>query len=248
MLHLKNSILNFDVDALCTSSIKRCSTADVNIAQVIFEMVIIIAIMLEQVQNSYMRRFISILLLALGFEAFLIGSYVYILYGMVDVRLAIIIWKLYKLVRLFINLSLCYPIMVLTNKQIKLHIIFLLISILIITGAIVDSTKSNPGTPSAYDNIAFMLIFLFSLYQYFQLKSHIYIKDETDIKGLKSLMTIEVILVLLNGLLIGLYFNGTHHSLQSLRLSLTLIQYLKIYMLLSLYASLKVSVEDVHHS
>jgi len=138
--------------------------------------------------------------------------------------------------------------MVLTNRRIKLHIIFLLISILIIAGAIVDSTKSNPGIPSAYNNIAFMLIFLFTLYQYFQLKSHICMKDETDIKGLKSLMTIEVILVLLNVLLIGLYFNGTHHSLQSLRLSITLIKYLKIYMLLSLYASLKVSVEDVHHS
>jgi hypothetical protein len=234
------------VDALSTSSIKTFSTIDVNIAQVILEVVIIIAIMLEKVQNFSMRRFMNILLAALWFETFLISSYAYILHGMVHIRLAIFVWELYKLVRLLVSLSLCSPMIVFTKKQIKLHIIFLLLSSIIIGGAIVNWTKSSPEKLSGYNNIAFMLIFLFTLYQYHQLKSHMH-DDEGDIKGLKSLMAIEMILILLNGLLLILFFSSTNHLLQSLRLSITLVQYLKIHMIMSLFASLRVSVEPPHH-
>jgi hypothetical protein len=219
----------------------------VNIAQVILEVVIIIAIMLEKVQNSYMRRFMSIFLAALWFETLLIGSYAYILHGMVHTRLAIFIWDLYKLVRLFVSLSLCYPIIVFTNKQIKLHISFLLLSCIIIGGAIINWTKSSsPEKLSGYNNIAFMFIFLFTLYQYYQLKSRMH-DDEGSIKGLKSLIAIEMILILLNGLLLILFFSGTNYLLQSLRLSITLVQYLKIYMIISLFVSLRFSVEPLHH-
>lgn len=71
------------------SPIKTFSTIDVNIAQVILEVVIIIAITLERVRNAYMRRFVGMLLAALWLETYLIGSYAFVLHSMVHIRLAI---------------------------------------------------------------------------------------------------------------------------------------------------------------
>lgn len=197
-----------------------------------------------------MRRFINVLLVALCFEVFLIALYAYILHGVVHVRLAIFIWDLYKIVRLFISLSLCYPILVFTHKPIRLHLIFLLLSSLIVGGGIVNCTKSNPGSPSGYNNFAFMCIFLFTLYQYYQLKSHIhYDTNNLDVmKGLNSLIAIEIMLIILNGLLLILFFGGTDSFLQSLRLSITLVQYLKIYMIMSLFTSLDVIVDGAYRT
>lgn len=67
--------------------------------------------------------------------------------------------------------------------------------------------------------------------------------NEGVIRGLKNLITIEIILIFFNGLLLTLFFTGTNHLLQSQRLSITLIQYLKIYMIMSLFTSLNIAVE-----
>jgi hypothetical protein len=159
----------------------------VNIAQVIFEVVIIGAIMLQQVHSTYMQRFMNIIFVALGFETCLIGSYAYILHGMDHFRVASIIWELYKLVRLFISLPFCYPTVVFTNKKIKLHILFLFLSSIIIVGGIVDcTTNKRAGIFSDYVNTTFMLIFAFTLHHYYQL--------ESDIQGLNSLIVIETTL------------------------------------------------------
>lgn len=94
----------------------------------------------------------------------------------------------------------------------------------------------------------FMFIFLFTLYQYYQLKSQMH-NDGNDgyIKGLRSLMAIEMILILLSGLLIILFFSGSHGLVQTLRLYLIMVQSLKIYMIMSMFASLNVSIEPAHH-
>jgi hypothetical protein len=63
---------------------------------------------------------------------------------------------------------------------------FLLLSNIITSSAMVNLTKSS-------NNIAFMFIFLFTLYQSHQFKSHIYNDDDGDsgIKGVKILMAIK---------------------------------------------------------
>jgi hypothetical protein len=206
--------------------------------------------MLEKVRNAYMRRLMSILFAALCFQTFLIGSYTCILHGTTHVHLATFMWKLYKLVHLFVNLSLCYPIIVFTNKPIKLHLIFLLFSNIISGGTIQDCAKSSPGSPSGYNDIDFMFIFSFTLYENYQLKSHMYhdSDDQGYIKGLKSLIDVEMALIFLNSLPLILFFSGTNDLLQSLRLSITLVQYLKIYMIMSLFASLNVTVKQSHRT
>lgn len=53
-------------------------------------------------------------------------------------------------------------------------------------------------------------------------------------------LCIETSLILaLTGLLILLFFGGSTYFLQSLRLSITMIQYFKIYLLISLLASFR---------
>ncbi|UJR19414.1 hypothetical protein I4U23_022544 [Adineta vaga] len=121
---------------------KSFSTVDVNIAQVILEVVIILVTVLEPVQSAYMRRYIKVLVGALLLETTLIAAYAYMLHAMLDAVLAMILWEIYKLVRLFVSLAF-----------------------IIIVGTVVNYMKSISGTPSGFNNVAFMLIFVFTLQQ-----------------------------------------------------------------------------------
>ncbi|CAF4104911.1 unnamed protein product, partial [Rotaria sp. Silwood1] len=129
-----------------------------------------------------MRRFIKVLIGALILETVLIASYAYMLHAVLNARLAMIIWDMYKLVRLFISIAFCYPIVVLLDHKVKLHVVFLAIASIIIGGVIVDYMRSIPGTPSGFNNIAFMLIFLFTLQQYYKLKKHTHVQGGNDIR------------------------------------------------------------------
>lgn len=72
-----------------------------------------------------------------------------------------------------------------------------------------------------------------------KLKSRLPDAGDSEIEGLNSLISIEISLLSLNGLLILLFFGGSTYFLQPLRMSITLIQYWKIYLLISLFASFK---------
>jgi hypothetical protein len=103
----------------------------------------------------------------------------------------------------------------------------------------VDYMESETGKPSGFNNIAFVLIFMFTLQQYRKLQCLMDTESGNKIKGLNVLVAIELALIFLNFLLIVLFFGGSTHFLQPLRLSLTLVQYFKIYLAMSLFASLK---------
>ena len=215
------------------------SAVDVNVAQVILESTIITALLLQPAKSAYMSRFVHMLIITLCIETSLMGFYAYVLHSLENDGLAIVIWELYKLVRLFLSLSLCYPMLVVLNHKVKLHCVFLLIASIIIGGGIINYMVSEAGKSTGFNNIAFMFIFAFTLQQYMKMKSRLPDADDSEIEGLNSLIAIEVSLVTLNGLLILLFFGGSTSFLQSLRLSITMIQYFKIYLLISLFASFK---------
>ena len=214
------------------------STVDVNSAQVILEAVIIICISIQPVQSSYMRRFVNSLVEALIVETLLMASYAYALDSILETHIALIAWKVYKLVHLFVSLSLCYPIMVFLNQKIKFHLIFLFLASIIAGGGIVDFMRSERETPSGFNDFAFMLIFIFTFQQYRKLKHHLNTEGGNEVKGLNVLMAIEMALIFLNFLLIILFIGGSTHFLQPLRLSIILVQYFRIYLIVSLFASL----------
>lgn len=213
------------------------STVDVNIAQVIMELVIILVAMLEPIESAFMRRYLRVLFGTLFIETALIAGYAYMRHAMLDAVQAMVLWEAYKLVRLFVSLALCYPITILINHTVKLHAVFFALASIIIVGTALNYAKSTSGSPTGFNNIAFMLIFIFTLQQYWKLKQHIEVVHGDVIRSLNSLVAIEIVLISLNILLVVLFFSGTTHLLQSLRLSLTLVQYLKIHMIMSLFAS-----------
>ncbi|CAF4622280.1 unnamed protein product, partial [Rotaria socialis] len=102
-------------------------------------------------------------------------------------------------------------------QKIKSHVVFLVIASIIVGASVVDYLRRVPDTQSD---------------QYYKLSEHILAEDGEGIRGMKSLIAIELVLIALNGLLIVLFFGGSTHFLQPLRLSITLTQYLKIYLII----------------
>ena len=58
-----------------------------------------------------------------------------------------------------------------------------------------DYMTSESGTTSDFNNIAFMLIFIFTLQQYRKLQCHMDPESDKEIKRLNVLVTIEVTLI-----------------------------------------------------
>ena len=213
---------------------------DVNIARILLQIVIIVCIYLQPAQHAFMRRFIQGILVVFALETFVLMGYVYTLDILGDLRVAIIVWEVHKFIRLFVSLALCYPILVCVNSGTKLNRMLIVLGCIILSGTIVAYVKNDSGAPSPYNNIAFLVIFIFTLKQYRRLKTHFSRINSVEMNILNVLIVLETFFIVLDGFFILCFFQGVTSFLQCLRLAMTLIQLLKIYIVLSLFASLTI--------
>jgi hypothetical protein len=203
---------------------------EIGFARIILETILIILIALEPVKNFYLKKFVKHLLTVFILEEFVIIAEVYVIYMNIQGEWAAIIWRIYEIIRIFISLSLCYPISLFIgeNGQ-KIQRLFFIVSCLVAIGAISDHLHYNNGQ-SGMNFIAFILIFLFTFHQYTQLHR----QTQGEIPRLKSLMVVEFTLILLNGILIVLFFSGAYQQkfLLAIRITIGVLQYQKIYMMI----------------
>jgi hypothetical protein len=194
------------------------------------EAMIIIFIALESLQNSYLKKFVKSLLTIFILEELVIIAEVCAIYINLSDEWTAIIWRIYEIIRIFISISLCYPKSLFTGEsEQKLQHLFLIVCGLVGIGAILDHLKYNNGN-TGMNLIVFLLIFLFTYYQYIQL--HCRIEEKTP--RLKSLMAIALTLILLTGLLVILFFTGICQSkvMSAIRIIIWILQYHKLYMMI----------------
>jgi len=206
------------------------------LARVILETVIIIIIALEPVKNAYLKTFVKSLLVAFLFEeCLIIAEATVVIYMGKEGEAALLIWRIYEITRIFISLSLCYPMSLFigedTTKS-RLQGLFFAIASLVIVGGISDHLRYNNGH-SGLNLVAFMLIFCFTFRQYMLLRNH----SEHDVPRLNSLMVIEGCLIGLNALVIVFFYSGISNEYsyfyQAIKLAIAILQYHKIYMMIS---------------
>lgn len=203
---------------------------EMGLARIICEAMVIILIAMEPVKNPYLQKFVRTLLAAFILEESVIIAEVFVVHiGLFDEWTAII-WRIYEIIRIYISLSLCYPISLFIgeNGQ-KLQRVFFVVCCLVVTGTISDYLRYNDGH-SGMNYIAFTLIFLFTLYQYTQLRR----QTQGEIPRLKTLMILESTLLVLNIILVLLFFYGGYQQtfLSALKIAIGILQYHKLYMMI----------------
>jgi hypothetical protein len=89
----------------------------------------------------------------------------------------------------------------------------------------------------AFALFAFDVIFLFTSYQYIQLQR----QTDGEIPRLKSLTALELTLILLNGLLIILFFTSGYQPklMSSIKITIGILQFHKLYMMISVLSYFK---------
>ncbi len=190
----------------------------------------IILIVLEPVKNSYLKNFVKRLLAAFVLEELVIITEAFFIYMSILDEWTAIIWRTYEIIRIFISLSLCYAISLFIGGSVqKIQRLFFIVCGLMIVGAISDHLRYNNGH-SGMNYIAFLIIFSFTFYQYTQLRQ----QTEGEIPRLTSLMILEFVLIVLNVMLIILFFHGGYQQKFSstVKITIGILQYQKLYMMI----------------
>ena len=139
-------------------------------ARIICELMTIILIAAEPVKNAYLKIFVRRLLAAFVIEELVIIIQVFLSYTNESNVWTKDIWRVYEIIRIFISLSLCYPMSLFIGEGgQKVQRLFLVVCSLMIVGIILNHLKYNDGH-SGVDHIAFLIIFVFTFYQYNQLR------------------------------------------------------------------------------
>jgi hypothetical protein len=204
---------------------------ELGFARIICEAMMIVLIALEPVKNAYLKRFVKYLIAAFILEELVIIADVFLIYMNIINEWTIFIWRTYGIIRLFISMSLCYPMTLFIGQNLrKLQRLLIAVCCLIIYGVISESLGNNNGHSGIYF-IAFLLIFIFTFYQYTQLRR----RTGKEIPRLKSLMTLELTLIILNSILIVLFFNNgfEQNFLPAIKITIDILQYHKFYMIIS---------------
>jgi hypothetical protein len=200
-------------------------------ARIVCEAMIIILIDLEPVKNPYLKTFVRRLITAFILEELVLITYAFVINTSTLQEWRTFTWRTYEVIRIFISLSLCYPMSLFTgeNGQ-KVQRLFFVVFSLMAIGGILEHMQYNHGH-SGMNHIAFMLIFSFTFYQYIQLRR----QTEGDIPRLKSLMIIEFLLIILDSLLLILFISGQYQLrfVSSLKIAMSILQYHKFYMIIS---------------
>ncbi|CAF0925943.1 unnamed protein product [Adineta ricciae] len=201
------------------------------VARIICEAMMIGLIALEPVKNPYLKVFVQRLLAVFILDELVIMTEGYILYTDTYAEWKAVFWRTHEIIRVFISLSLCYPMSLFIgeNGQ-KVQRFFVVISGLVLIGGFFDHLQYRNGH-SGMNHIAFMLIFLFTFYQYVQLRR----QTRGEVPRLKSLMAIESMLIILNLILIALFLARGYEqkALPTIKITMTILQYHKFYMIIS---------------
>ncbi|CAF1425999.1 unnamed protein product [Adineta ricciae] len=179
------------------------------VARIICEAMMIGLIALEPVKNPYLKVFVQRLLAVFILDELVIMTEGYILYTDTYAEWKAVFWRTHEIIRVFISLSLCYPMSLFIGE---------------------NGQKYRNGH-SGMNHIAFMLIFLFTFYQYVQLRR----QTRGEVPRLKSLMAIESMLIILNLILIALFLARGYEqkALPTIKITMTILQYHKFYMIIS---------------
>lgn len=116
------------------------------------------------------------------------------------------------------------------ENGVKLVHFFGVVISLVVIGGISDYLHYNEGN-TGLNFIAFMLIFLFTYYQITTLRR----QTQGEVPRLNSLMILELVLIVLNGLLLALFYSkGYRHPLLAvIKISMGFLQCHKIYLIIS---------------
>ncbi len=200
-------------------------------ARIVCEAMIIVLIALEPIKNPYLKTFVKRLITAFILEGLVLITYAFVINTSTLQEWKTFTWRTYEVIRIFISLSLCYPMSLFTgeNGQ-KVQRLFFVVFSLMAIGGILEHMQYNHGH-SGMNHIAFMLIFSFTFYQYIQLRQ----QTEGDIPRLKSLMILEFVLIVLDGLLLILSISDQYQLrfVSALKIAMSFLQYHKFYMIIS---------------
>lgn len=91
-------------------SVAVSSRDEMGFARIIYETMMIVLIALEPVKNSYLKKLVKRLLVVFILGEFVILVQIFVVYMDILDEWTPIIWRIYEIIRVFISLSLCYPI------------------------------------------------------------------------------------------------------------------------------------------
>ncbi len=91
-------------------SVAVSSRDEMGFARIIYEAMMIVLIALEPVKNSYLKKLVKRLVVVFILGEFMIFAKVFVTYMDISDEWTPIIWRIYEIIRVFISLSLCYPI------------------------------------------------------------------------------------------------------------------------------------------
>lgn len=175
------------------------------VARITCEIIFIVLIISKSMKNTYLNNYLQHLIPVFIFEQLLSFSGTILSEMNVNIEHPSILLRISEIIRIVISLSLSYPICVfIKDAELKTKKISMYIAGLTIIGILADVLEYKTMRPGV-NYLAFLLISIFTLYQYEQLRRRI---DE-EISRVKNLMTTETILIILNILLVLLFFKNT---------------------------------------
>ena len=199
-------------------------------ARIASEAVVVTLIALEPVKNAYLNNFVKRLIPAFILEVLLIAVAEYIKYMELYAEYRILTWRTFEIIRIFISLSLCYPMSLFIGETgQKVQRLFMIVCGLMVIGTTSDLLGYRERH-SGMNYVSFLLIFLYTLYQYNQLRQ----RTEGEIPRLKSLIFIETILIILDVILILLFLGGARQIkfFTATKNAMEFIQLQKFYMMI----------------
>jgi len=200
------------------------SADNVNVSRVILGLSMMYLLSLTSV-NSHLKRFTRSFIFAFSISEFVFFVYTVVHFTRGGETEQLILWRTYEIIRLFMNLSLCYPIFLALGKDAKqLQSVFIFVVVSILISVLYDFF--SPWEHSGINHVAFLLVFFYTHKQYRELNASI----EGSISNLRVLVALEEILIALTAIYVLTYFSFVRFNGQSFRLCVSILQYFKFFL------------------
>lgn len=191
LFELTSDIYFHSIDLIMTLVILDDDT--LQFPRIICGAVIIALIITEPVNNPCFKQVFQWIIPALVFERLLIFVEILVNYWDMSSDYQLIIWKFSQIIRIVISLSLCYPLsLCIRDNQQKFRSVSIYICCLMIIGTMFDLFQVNDGR-SGVNYIAPLMISVFTLYQYQQLRRR---PNEQSPSQLNNLIFLELIMMI----------------------------------------------------
>ena len=189
--------------------------------------VIITLIISQPVKNRFINRFVQRLIPVFILEQSLILIETFSTYMDLYTEYQFLIWRLCRIIRIVISLSLCYPLsLCLRDNQQKFRSVSVYVCCLMFIGTIFDLLQVNDGR-SGVNYIALTVISLFTLYQYRQLRR----RSGAENSQLNNLIFLEGIMMIFQISSIVLLFEDGYQMefFIAIKITIELLQLQKFY-------------------